>query len=367
MNKWFVMGEGFNLRSTNMMKRTYTFLLLIVLVLSTFSTAFGQDPEPLPICEGDTVTGTVVAIEEENDLIIIDVDGDGEGDCTASVSSDYDHPIVALLGAYFSDVSTEDIADALESTQVCAVQDEDTGDWATYTPAEGEECPGEVVTVTGENEDGTFTGQTSGEEGAEGEEGTPGEEIILTAGDEDTAADLTEALDTLSADWELNEDGSVADAGDDIAQYHEDGYGFGVIVKVYAIAAEYEGVCTTEEPVDDGSEPVADEPVADGEEPAAEETCGVTIEELFAMIDDGAGLGELFQVYGKPSLLGVGHVRNGGDGSSGSGDGGNGICNARANGGNANAGGKVVNCGDGATPKIKDKDKTSDGDTDGDD
>lgn len=351
-----------------MMKRMYTFLLLIVLVLSTFSTAFGQEPEPLPVCAGGTVTGTVVAIEEENDLIIIDVDGDGEGDCSVTVSSDYDHPIVALLGAYFSDVSTEEIADALESTQVCAVQD-DTGAWSTYTPAEGEECPGEVVTVTGENEDGTFNGQTSGEEGAEGEEGTPGEEIILTAGDEETAADLTEALDTLTADWELDEDGSVADVGEDIEQYHEDGYGFGVIVKVYAIAAEYEGTCTTEEPVDDGTEPVADEPVADGEEPvgdepAAEETCGVTVEELFAMIDAGAGLGELFQVYGKPSLLGVGHVRNGGDGGS---DGGNGICNARANGGNANATGKVVNCGDGATPKEKDKDKSSDGDSDGDD
>ena len=65
-----------------------------------------------------------------------------------------------------------------------------------------------------------------------------------------------------------------------------------------------------------------------------------------SLLDEGMGLGEIFEVYGKPSLLGVGHVRADGDDGGDSGDAGcEGILIARAAGGKAKAGGK--DCGDG--------------------
>jgi hypothetical protein len=65
-------------------------------------------------------------------------------------------------------------------------------------------------------------------------------------------------------------------------------------------------------------------------------------------------MGQMFQLYGKPSLLGVGHVRqalragdSGGTTTTATGDSGDGqtgICNARGHGGNANANGQDVTC-----------------------
>jgi hypothetical protein len=108
---------------------------------------------------------------------------------------------------------------------------------------------------------------------------------------------------------------------------------------------------------------------------------GVSVEELIAAYQDGASVGELFKMYGKPALVGVGHVRKDaandedmdgddmddedltgeeglleGDLVEGEEDspgkdkdkdkGSQGICNAREKGGKANANGKDVDCGD---------------------
>ena len=86
-----------------------------------------------------------------------------------------------------------------------------------------------------------------------------------------------------------------------IAQYHADGMGFGVLVKLYAMAEESAEKCATE------LTPAA--AAADGsvELPAA--CTVVTVEELVAAVHGGAGMGTLFKEYGKPALLGVGHVK----------------------------------------------------------
>lgn len=84
--------------------------------------------------------------------------------------------------------------------------------------------------------------------------------------------------------------------GDQIAQYHEEGMGFGVLVKLYAMAEAYEENCAALEPEVDAET---------GETLA----CGFTAEELVEEFKGGTGMGQLFEEHGKPSLLGVGHVR----------------------------------------------------------
>jgi hypothetical protein len=81
---------------------------------------------------------------------------------------------------------------------------------------------------------------------------------------------------------------------EEIAQYHEDGMGFGVLVKLYAMAEASKQAC-------------ADAPVATE---TAETVCTpVTVDELVTNFKSGTGMGVLFKEYGKPAMLGVGHVR----------------------------------------------------------
>ncbi len=140
-------------------------------------------------------------------------------------------------------------------------------------------------------------------------------------------------------DIDLGEDAQAALEAE-IQNYFEEGLGFGVLVKLYAIADESEQACAAE----------AEE--AGTETP--DETCGVTVEELVELFEGGTGMGQIFQIYGRPSMLGVGHVRQvmgtsqdttqATSGEDGGGSGQQGICNARSHGGKANANGQNVNC-----------------------
>ena len=76
-----------------------------------------------------------------------------------------------------------------------------------------------------------------------------------------------------------------------IAAYHEDGMGFGVLVKFYAIAAESKTACEGQT-----------------------ECVPVTVEELVAAFKSGTGIGNLFKDHGKPAVLGVGQLKNGNNG-----------------------------------------------------
>jgi hypothetical protein len=228
--------------------------------------------------------------------------------CTVTVGGDFDHPIVALLGSFFGEVSAENLTAALEATSVSVVCDPGPCRLAL----EGEVGVAATVLSVTENEDGTFTLELA-----------TGQEVITD--DPEVAADLIEALDTLAVEWTL-EAGTVLDAGDQIASLHEDGLGFGVIVKLFAMADESQEACASVEP-------------------SAEEPCvGVTVEELVEAFQSGMGMGQLFKEYGRPSMLGVGHVRQAlnGEAEAGTTDltgGAEGICNAREHGGQANANG----------------------------
>lgn len=82
-----------------------------------------------------------------------------------------------------------------------------------------------------------------------------------------------------------------------IATYHDDGIGFGVLVKLYAMAEDAVKACADLQ---------AAGVVVDPTLPACE---AVTVEQLVSDFQGGVGMGELFKTYGKPALLGVGHVR----------------------------------------------------------
>jgi len=278
-----------------------------MLIVAATVTAYGvvaatqATQDETAACSGTTVSGTVVAVDEAARELTIDT---GESLCTVTLE-EFDHPIVDLLGMYFSGLSLENLAQELEALEGCAVQDKASGKW---TWAECSAVGAVEAMVIAENEDGTFQAQVAGKE------------VTISVADDEAAEILSEALGTLSVELELEGDGAVVQLGEDIAAYHEDGLGFGVLVKLYAMAA-------------DSGEPVA---------------------ELIDAFQSGQDMGALFQQYGKPALLGVGHVRQADMGqpddepveaTAGAATGGadvqigptRGICNARAHGGKAQA------------------------------
>lgn len=74
----------------------------------------------------------------------------------------------------------------------------------------------------------------------------------------------------------------------EFAAYHEQGLGFGVLVKLYAIAAESQEACATGQ--------------------SAQACVAVTVEGLVAAFRSGTGMGELFRQHGRPSVVGVGQM-----------------------------------------------------------
>jgi hypothetical protein len=255
-------------------------LLAPALTLAVVGSVAAQDGEiPPPPCEGEGVSGTVVAVDEEGGIVTVDT---GDGWCTVTLDGEYDHPIVALLGSYFGDVSAGSLAEALDTTQGCAVHDPDSDTWTWADCSDEDAVP---VTVVAENEDGTFTVTAT----------VGGEEVTgtVTVDDPETAERLSEALQALAVGWDLDGEGGVVQPGDEIAAYHEDGLGFGVLVKLYAMAAASQQECEDEE---------------------SPEPCGVTVAELVEAFQSGTGMGELFKDYVRPFVRGIGHVRGKGGG-----------------------------------------------------
>jgi hypothetical protein len=247
-------------------------VITAAMVLLPHPAAFAEDD--LPECTGDRVAGIVVAVDPVTGIVTID-QGDGQL-CTVMAGGDFDHPIVALLGSFFGEVSAENLTAALEATEVWVVCTATSGACELAEEGTQDAVSGRVVEVNGDElvvelEGGNVTVQTD---------------------DADLLAGLEEALAALTVDWTLQqgEDGpTVVDAGDQIAALHEDGMGFGVIVKLFAIASESQEAC------DDGN----------GDTP-----CGVTVDTLAEAFETGMGMGQLFEEFGKPAILGVGHVRN---------------------------------------------------------
>jgi hypothetical protein len=249
-------------------KITLVAILIVILASAAPAAALEGEADEVPPCGGENVSGTVVTVDEEAGTVTIDT---GDGLCTVALDGEYDHPIVALLGSYFDDVSAESLKQALEDTQGCAVYDSDSGTWTW----EGCGSGGTVAaTIVGDNGDGTFQAIVDGVE------------VTVVVANAATAETLSDALQALAVQWNLDEDGVLIQAGDEIAAYHDAGMGFGVLVKLYAMALESQKDCDDEEGA-----------------------CGVTVEELVKAFVSGTGMGELFKEYGKPSTVGIGHVR----------------------------------------------------------
>ena len=227
-----------------------------------------------------------------NGVVTIDT---GAGLCTVTANGSYSHPIVTLLSKYFGEVQIKTFADALKSLQGCAV-DSGGGSYAWEACGSGETPNAQIVGV---NPDGTFLVQITGVTGP----------VTLTISGLDPQT-IQQTLDSLSVNWTLDGNGDLVQVSDQIAAYHDQGLGFGVLVKLYAMA----------------------------------EAAGVPVEELVAQFQAGTSMGQLFKLYGKPSILGVGQVRQLLKGNSHKGNGiGNGNVNAKgkANGkGNGNGKGK---------------------------
>ena len=77
-------------------------------------------------------------------------------------------------------------------------------------------------------------------------------------------------------------------AEEQVAVYHSDGLGFGVLVKLFSIASAAQAQCQL-----DGTQ------------------CDVTIDSLIAQVQSGVGIGQIEKQYGKPEFLGVGHIKHG--------------------------------------------------------
>jgi hypothetical protein len=240
--------------------------LALALALVSFSASLAAPvTQALPACVADPVTGkisgTVTAVDEAGGMVTVDTGGGAF--CTVKISTDATHPIALLLGVYFGDLTSDSIVQALTDSQGCATTDGVSWTWADCA------APGAVqVKVTGVNPDGTYIAVNL-------TDGTPIASLVVS--DPETQEKLNGALEELLVEWALEGDGNLMQVSDQVAALHEQGIGFGVLVKLFAIAQASGGT--------------------------------VTVEELLAQVQAGAGMGELFKTYGKPDKTGVGHVR----------------------------------------------------------
>jgi len=248
----------------NIRRSMVIFLALALLTLTAFSVMAAPQEDVIEACAEGDISGTVVAVDPDSNTVTIHTSGGVL--CTVTINS-YDHPIINLLGMYFGadDLDAESLIEALEKVidnpTTCAVHDTLTDTWTWQ-----KDClVGETVTVLSTDEMGNVVARTS--------DGT----IITFMTDAVFVDGISGEIAKVLAEWSVDETGGMVQVIDQIAAYHADGMGFGVLVKLYALA--------------DASE-------------------NVTVEELVADFQSGMGMGQIFKEYGKPSKTGVGHVRH---------------------------------------------------------
>ena len=269
------------------MKRSRVFFIILaaLMVSSVVTAAIAADDGTSTETE---LSGVVVGVDAEGGTVDI-LQADGTIVTVALSEGDYHHPITALLAEYFGTDYVGDWGTALESLQ--------TDGGVVVALVEGIDADGNPVwTATVLAEDGTTT------------------EVEIT--DAEQAAAMEDALGATAVDLTVLDDGSgnltLPDISDEIEAYHEAGLGYGELVKIYTIAAESQAACEAEAEATEAEGGEATPP-AEGEE----EPCGVTVDELAEMLLAGADMGYLFNLYGKPALLGVGHVRQALEGGTG--------------------------------------------------
>lgn len=251
-------------------------LLLGASLMTT--TAFAADP--VPPCPGTEVSGTVVAIDMTTNTVTIDTGAGGL--CTVTIQAvegASGQPIVQLLGQVFDRIHIAALGTTLMDTQAWLVFDTSTNTWSVGQQTDPGAVVGQLISVT-PNADGTFTllykveGQT--------------DPVSIVTSDTALADRLTADLAALKVQWSLLE-GIAQDSGQQIAALHEDGLGFGVLVKFFSLAQKSMEGCTTTSP----------------ETP----TCGVTVQQLVDAFRSGTGIGLIFKEFGRPDFMGVGQAR----------------------------------------------------------
>jgi len=267
-----------------------TLALVCALTAASVGTASAAEGDPIGFCAGTEVSGTVVAVDETLNLITIDT---GEGAlCNVQLNGQWEHPITQLLGSYFADVSLESLSAALDALSVQFACDSTSGEEICELSGEG----GTAATVLSITQDAE--GNYLVEVAYQTPEGEQTKTLSFTGSEQELQAWL-DALAALNVSWQLGVDESgnpvVSEAGDDIAAYHAEGWGFGQLVKVYSIASEAQEACAGD----------AEASMEDGPD-----FCSVTVASLMEAFQSGGGWGAIFKEYGKPALLGVGHVRN---------------------------------------------------------
>jgi hypothetical protein len=284
---------------------------IVILALVTVGTVYAQqgstfaEETPSPTldpnaCTGSSISGTVVAVSGTNEVWI----WDGSKLCKVTVSEGISggNPVSTLLGQYFQDMTGEELVAALKTklseNQVCILEDT-TASPPTWTFVEECSTTG-AKKVIAQNGDGTYVVLIDND-------GTFTTETLTIPDDEEFKTELLTKLTELEKNLALEEDldgnGNVLSTSDEIERLHEEGVGFGVIVKLYSLAQKAQEKCL---------EQTASQDLSQSEPPDGVDPCTIDVNYLVEQFKTNhIGLGQLYKLtgLGKPNLLGVGHVR----------------------------------------------------------
>ena len=261
-------------------------LLIVIIALATVGTVAAQegiDPAATTSttaeCDltADTTGWTIVEYDGETAWVLTDADVLCTVSLTGEGAATSDHPITQLLAEYLGKAQDGDLTNTLSENEVCALFTEGTPpeeDTWEVVPCDIEGA----VRVVDTKEDGTLVLLVDNGDGTF--------DIMESADPVDTTtfpdfwADLTNALGdaktALPIGLIVNEDGEVVDATAIIMGLREEGLGYGVIVKLISMSEEF----------------------------------GLDLDQLAQEFKgDHVGIGQLFKEHGKPSKLGVGHIR----------------------------------------------------------
>jgi len=247
-------------------RKLFSFILAVILTVSTFGLAVAD--ENVAACDGDQIIGRILSLDEETGMILVETES---GHCVIYLDQEYDHPIVGLFDDYFGDDNQSSFTDALDALDGWATYDDTELIWQ-WSSEVGEGSVQSTVLGLVDNGNGTYTLELA----VDGEVDT----VFVVLTDPDEIAYYLALLDATTFDLSLIQDGEgntfISSVGDDVMAYHDDGIGFGVLVKFYSLAADSD----------------------------------LSVEELVVMFkEEKVGLGLIFRKHGTPGMMGVGHIK----------------------------------------------------------
>ena len=242
--------------------KTLGVLSFVLLLVLSFPGIAAAKPTSVEACTDDTVSGIVVSVNGTTGEMTV-LKEDGTLCSVVKNTAAYNHPVINILGEYFEKVSLEDF----ESLKTWVVLDVDEYIFAIETDPGAVEAT--VIGVT-ENSGGTYDITLFVKDETEPKTITTDDPLLY----EPYLASLEANSTTFNLIIDEFGNAFVSDGADEIGAYHDDGMGLGVLVKLYAMADIYD----------------------------------VPVDDLVTRFKNGEGIGQLFKDFGKPDLLGVGHV-----------------------------------------------------------